>query len=189
MSFYRHFRPPLIYFSSVLDLISYRNIPVTSTNSQSEYSQTASPSPPADQHTPLTSSANGRPSLSTPLTVYVQITLGFNTLPKLAPVVHLARNSVQNPQSIHLSALSGASIVFISPAALSLQSKFTVYKNGSNIPIHTEVVPMTFISSPRQRSGWLFRSQILPAFWTRWFSSQSKHSFIFIQASIAELSI
>lgn len=172
--FLHYFHLTFIDFSPVLNLISHRSTPEPSASSQSEYSQTASPSPPPDQETSSTPYATRGLSPSNPLTVYVQISLGHDTWPTIAPAIHFVGNSANDPQNIHLSSSSGTSVEFLSSTALSLQSTFTVYVNGSNAPMHTEVVPLTCISSPMHRSGWLYGSQILPAFWTRFSLSRGE---------------
>ena len=119
-----------------------------------------------------------------PTVVYVEISIQLSTSP--IPVIHFILNDITNPLIICLTpsavpAYQGHSVSrnsrgsvmgtlsntveFASPCALTLRSVFDVYRDGSHSPIHTEDVPLKCVSSPVQSSGWLYSTEIIPAFW------------------------
>ena len=161
---------------SVLELISRRFSSAegeTMTESSSEGSRHAS-------QTPYENSS----SRDQPTVVYVEISLQLSTSP--VPVIHFISNDIANPLVICLApsavpAYQGHSVArdsrgsvlrtlsntveFASPCALTLRSVFDIYRDGSHSPIHTEDVPLKCVSSPVQSSGWLYSTEITPAFW------------------------
>ncbi|KAF8150069.1 hypothetical protein B0H34DRAFT_678986 [Crassisporium funariophilum] len=177
----------------ILHLISHRHTPEpTSTSSPSEYSGGASPTPPPDSRLPTP-----KPK---PVVVYVMICLQEDLWPAPTPSVHFVNNDTLTPQRIQLApspcaprgrgsgsctssvlrSLSG-SVEFPSPCALVLQSSFNIYMNGSNSPVHSEIVPLRCISSPMQRSGWLYTSEFAPNFWETLCSSRDLTRFTITQ--------
>ncbi|KAF8972169.1 hypothetical protein BDZ97DRAFT_1783536 [Flammula alnicola] len=181
----------------ILQLISHhRNTPEpTSTSSQSEGSQglphrhlpRAVPLPPPPVDTKL---------------IYVKISLQSELWPAPIPSIHFVNNDTTNPQFIQLSPSSyppsgsrsqnkdysssilpflSRSVEFPSPCALTPESTFVVYVNGSNTPVHTEIVPLRCMSSPMQRSGWLYGSDLVPAFWEMLCSSRDITRYTILQ--------
>lgn len=162
----------------VLQLLSHRNIRDTGSGSQSErsVSTSVSPSPPPD----------GRHSVSMNQEhTYVKILLQDELWPAPTPSIRLINFDTNHSQSIQLSPtcppsgtvmsqnrsgrnilpyLSGA-IELPSSCALLPQSTFIVYVEGSTSPVHSEVASLKCISSPMQRSGWLYSFDLVPAFW------------------------
>ncbi|KAJ3505305.1 hypothetical protein NLJ89_g7488 [Agrocybe chaxingu] len=180
----------------ILNLISHRGTPeTTSVSSTSECSPAASPSPS------LSPSPDPRPSGSnSPQTiVYVDIALQNEMWPTPIPSVHFVANDSTTPQLIQLSPSLSASNALLPPGAssllssmcpsvefpshtgLALQSTFIVYMNGSNSPIHTEVAPLKCISSPMQRSGWLYSTDLVPSFWPVLCSCQDVSQYTILQ--------
>ena len=164
----------------VLQLLSHRNIRDTGSGSQSERSVSASvsPSPPSD----------GRHSVSTNQEhTYVKIVLQDELWPAPTPSIRLINTDTNHPQSIQLSPTcppSGTvisqnrssrnilpylsrSIELPSSCALLPQSTFVVYVEGSPSSVHSEVASLKCISSPMQRSGWLYSFELVPTFWER----------------------
>ena len=168
----------------VLQLVSSRTRRDTGSGSQSGHSSSVpssvSPSPPPDR----------RHSVSTQQEhIYVKILLQDELWPAPTPTIQLSTD-INDPQSIQLSLrrqggtmsqstlsrnilphLSGE-IELCSSCALLLQSSFLVYFKGSNSPLHSEVASLKCISSPIQRSGWLYSFDLVPTFWENLWASE-----------------
>lgn len=167
--------------STVLHLISRRPSPdaesgTGSSSTTSDYSR-ASLTPP-----PEFSESFGHYRTI----IYVDVVLEPVAWSTPYPVVHFIDNMATMPLSIHLvpledplyygDALPGQStpsllrtldptITFASPCALVLYSTFCVFLEGMSDPIHTEVVPLKFHSSPVESSGWQYSTTLIPGFW------------------------
>ena len=119
-----------------------------------------------------------------PTVVHIKISIQPSTSP--VPIIHSISNDIANPLIIYLSPLAvpayqghsfsrnsrgsvlrtlSNTVEFASSYALTLRSVFDVYRDGSHSPIHTEDVPLKCLSSPVQSSGWLYSTEITPAFW------------------------
>ncbi|EDR01694.1 uncharacterized protein LACBIDRAFT_333124 [Laccaria bicolor S238N-H82] len=102
------------------------------------------------------------------------------------PIIHFNLNDIATPLVICLASsavpayqghsvsrnsrgsvlhTSSNTVEFTSPWALILSSVFYVYCDGSELLVHTEDVPLKCLSSPVQSSGWLYSTEITPAFW------------------------
>ena len=67
--------------------------------------------------------------------------------------------------------LLSTKIEFLSPYALILQSTFHVYVDNGKVPIHSENAPLSCVSSPMSRSGWLYSTELVPVYWDTIISS------------------
>jgi hypothetical protein len=165
-----------LYIFPVLQLLSHRNITGSGSQSERSVSTSVSPSPSPD----------GRHSVSMNQEhTYVKILLQDELWPAPTPSIRLINFDTNHSQSIQLSPtcppsgtvmsqnrssrnilpyLSGA-IELPSSCALLPQSKFIVYVEGSTSPVHSEVASLKCISSPMQRSGWLYSFDLVPNFW------------------------
>ena len=160
----------------VLELISGRF-------SSAEAKTMTESSSEGSRHTPQTPYENSS-SRDHPTIVYVEIPIQLSTSP--IPVIHFLSNDIANPliiclapsavpayQEYSVSRNSRGSVLrtlsntveFASPCALTLCSVFEIYCDGSHSPIHTEDVPLKCVSSSVQSSGWLYSTEITPAFW------------------------
>jgi transcriptional enhancer factor len=158
----------------VLQLIFRQSIGEAGSSSQSESSFTTSisPSPPLDLHHSVPAEQEH---------TYVKILLQDDLWPAPPPTIQLVGTDANHPQSIQLSptpypssgttsrnklnilpSLSGA-MEFSSSFALLSQSTVLVYVEGSTLPIHSGVAPLNCISSPMQRSGWLYSVDLVPS--------------------------
>ena len=164
---------------SVLELISHQFSSIEA-ETMTESSGTASEGSRHASQTPYENSS----SRDHPTIFYVEISVQPSTSP--VPIIHFISNDIATPPIICLapsavpayqghsvSRNSQGSVVrilsntveFTSPCALTLRSVFNVYRDGSHIPVHTEDVPLKCLSSPVQSSGWLYSTEITPAFW------------------------
>lgn len=167
----------------VLQLISHRNTPEpSSADSQTDSSHGASPSPRMEslQHAPAHNF------------VHVKLSLPTELWPAPIPSIHLIRNSSSHPQIIQLAPSSytpsglishksaspnnlpylSKSMEFRSQCSLAPESTFMVYSAGQKTPIHIEAAPLMCVSSPVDRSGWLYRTELVSNFWGAMCSSQ-----------------
>ena len=126
-----------------------------------------------------------------PMFINVQISLQEVLRPCPVPAVHFIDNDTMNPHIIILSPLShidprvkdsvssnlsylSGTVKFSSPCMLALQSTFVVYLDNSSIPLHSEIAPLKYLSSPTKQSGWLYSSVIAPDFWDTLCSSPGR---------------
>jgi len=114
--------------------------------------------------------------------VWVNILLEKLSWSSSPPVIHIVNNDRTAPVNVHLAPLTGPSsvplsfshhrlcnmeptVTFVSPCALALQCSFSVFLDGSALPIRTEVTPIKCHSSPMQSSGWVYSALLIPGFW------------------------
>ena len=163
---------------SVLELIS-RRFSSAEAETMTESSTTSEGSHHASQMPYENSSSRDQPTV-----VYVEISVQPSTSP--VPIIHFISNDIANPLIVCLSPsaipayqghnvfrISRGSVLctlsntveFTSSCALTLRSVFDVYCDGSHSPIHTEDVLLECLSSPVQSPGWLYSTEITPAFW------------------------
>lgn len=178
-----------IYAPPVLQLISHRSpSEAPSTGSQSDYSPCVSPSPPPQpEYCPIVSPTKP---------VHVRINLQNELWPTRIPCIDFVSKDVANPQTIQLAPAACtpngsipqdmttsilpflcSMVQFPSPFPLLPQSTFIVYANGSNSPMHMESAPVKCLSSPADRSGWLYSSELVPGFWGKLCSSHGMSTF------------
>ncbi|KJA14524.1 hypothetical protein HYPSUDRAFT_49086 [Hypholoma sublateritium FD-334 SS-4] len=182
----------------IRQLISHRLTPDhSSANSETDSSYAASPSPRPESRSQA-SAGLGEPASF----IHVKIALQSELWPAPIPSIHLISNESVRPQIIQLSPEShrpsgmsyhnkpmspnilsclNNSVEFKSQYALDQNSTVLVYVNGQSAPIHVENVQVTCISSPAQQSGWLYRSELVSAFWETLCSSQDLSQFAIVQ--------
>jgi len=160
-----------------LQLLSHGRIDDASSSSQSESSVGAPDSPSAPDFVSVEEDHT-----------YVKILLQDDLRPAPPPTIQLVSTNANHPQSIQLSPtpsppsgttpqnksninksnilsyLSGA-VEFPSSFALLSQSTFVVYAEGSTSPVHSGVASLRCISSPTQRSAWVYSVDLVPSFW------------------------
>lgn len=171
--------------TSVLELISHR--PLQSDND-------ADSATVSSEEIIQGSTSNQVPSNSSHRTMYrhtsvlvdliLETSQWFSTL----PIVQLANSSGILPIPIHLCPLPiplhgfgqarshsipssqllrdmDPVVSFASPYALSLQCMFSVFLDGTELPVHTEGASLKCHSSPQQSTGWVYTSTLVPGFW------------------------
>ncbi|THV07230.1 hypothetical protein K435DRAFT_742211 [Dendrothele bispora CBS 962.96] len=168
----------------ILQLISRRNLDEGDSSTMSSDANSSSNSPPPEkpQTRQATRSAAEQRSFRRS-NVWVNILLEKLAWSSHTPVVHIVNNDRMAPVNIHLAPLSGTSssslsystshrlsnmeptITFVSPCALALQCSFSVFLDGSGLPIHTEVASLKCHSSPMQSSGWMYSATLVPGLW------------------------
>ena len=137
-----------------------------------------SPTTISGQNHPLGES--GPPSTRQPFLVYVRINFQRNVQPTIqTPLIYISDTAPTATQVVDLPlpsfpTMGGRSLIssmpvsvqFSSPSAISLISKFYIYRKDSGGPlIHAERTALDLISSPRQGSDWTYRSTLIPKFW------------------------
>ncbi|TFK36637.1 TEA/ATTS domain family-domain-containing protein [Crucibulum laeve] len=168
----------------ILQLISRRH-PAdtdsgTSSGTPSEGRSTSLSPPPANEEHSRT-------------VVYVDIALEPSATAPSYPVIHFINNEITTPYPVRLSPSHiisttsnvlrsfNSTVEFASPCALVLQSTFSVYRGASNVPIHTEVVPLKCCSSPLQSAGWRYSSELAPNFWDKLCTSKDLTKYTLLQ--------
>ncbi|KAF5340922.1 hypothetical protein D9758_012183 [Tetrapyrgos nigripes] len=170
----------------ILQLISRRNMESegdSTTMSSDANSSSNSPPPDKAQARQATKALAEQRSSYRRSNVWVNIVLEKLVWPSHSPVVHIVNNDKLAPLTIHLAPLSGTNsasslgfnshrlsnmdpnISFVSPCALALQCSFSVFSDGTGLPIHTEVSTLKCHSSPMQSSGWMYSATLVPGLW------------------------
>ncbi|KAK1222869.1 hypothetical protein PQX77_014291 [Marasmius sp. AFHP31] len=163
----------------ILRLISRRHIDSSegdSTAVSSDGNTSSSPTPPPTDF----SIRGGERKTHKRHNIWVNIVLeqlGWQSPP---PVVHIVNNNKLMPLVIHLAPLTSSNlsydsarclasmdptVTFASPFPLAPQCSYSVFQDGSGLPMFTEEAALKCQSNPMQSAGWMYSASLIPGLW------------------------
>ncbi|KAJ4477378.1 hypothetical protein J3R30DRAFT_210634 [Lentinula aciculospora] len=182
----------------ILQLISRRNIEDDLEFGESIYSQSPSASPSPDNNV-----AQSQGTSRSRMTIWVHLQVVLERLPwsSLPPIINLVNDGKVTPQVIHLAPKSSMNfsfshyalmdmgllsnleslITFASPHMLERQCSFSVFVDGSGLPIHSEFANLTE-HSHTQSSGMMYSGRLVPRFWQSLCESPAPTRFTIVQS-------
>lgn len=89
---------------------------------------------------------------------------GYDNVIQLSPSINVPSSSSRGQSLNDLHYLSKV-IELVSPVPLELETTFTVYSGDSPQSLHFEAGLLRCVPYSSGRSGWVYRSELIPGFW------------------------